>query len=103
MDATPALLMIQNNMLAHPAQLYVIESSDHHLYLDNPVDLVYKLFLEVFGGHIAAAYKEDSRAFNIGPQIQHDAFTYKPASHEAVEETGDDAAALEKVEANRTA
>lgn len=47
MDASPALIMIQQEQII--GKLYVIEGADHHIYLDNPTDCVFKIVLDVFG------------------------------------------------------
>lgn len=35
----------------------MIEGSDHHLYLDNPVDMIFKILVDVFGEEVARDYK----------------------------------------------
>jgi pimeloyl-ACP methyl ester carboxylesterase len=44
---------MEENLLPSGAKLHVIDGSDHHLYLDNPVDMVYKILLEVFGQEVS--------------------------------------------------
>ena len=53
MDPYPAMFLIEEKMLSVSAKLHVIDDSNHHLYLDNPVDMVYKLLLEIFGEEIS--------------------------------------------------
>jgi cardiolipin-specific phospholipase len=53
MDPYPAMQLIEENLLPSGAKLHVIDDSDHHLYLDNPVDMVYKILLEVFGQEVS--------------------------------------------------
>lgn len=63
MDPTAAHFLIENNLLVN-ARLYGIEKADHHLYLDNPIDTVYKMLLEVFGkdnSRVAEEYIESKR------------------------------------------
>ena len=48
MDPVPAMELCHNK-LVKGGNLYFIEGADHHLYIDNPKDTVYKLLLDVFG------------------------------------------------------
>ena len=59
MDPYPAMYMIEEKMLPCGAKLHVIEKSDHHLYFDNPFDVVYKVLLEIFGEEISNGYKRE--------------------------------------------
>lgn len=54
MDPTAAKLLIKEQRIN--ATLYVIDGADHHLYMDNPVDTIYKLLKDVFGDQKAESY-----------------------------------------------
>jgi pimeloyl-ACP methyl ester carboxylesterase len=49
MDPVPAMFLIDQNQLSVDAKIYFIDGSDHHLYLDNPVDMIFKMLLHIFG------------------------------------------------------
>ncbi len=60
MDPVPAMFLIEQKLLAASgdrAKLYFIDDADHHLYLDNPVDMVFKIVLHIFGEERAGEYK----------------------------------------------
>lgn len=56
MDPTGALLLIENDMIK--GKLHAIDDADHHIYMDNPIDFVYKLVLDVYGEEEAKKYLE---------------------------------------------
>ncbi len=43
MDPYPAMHLIEEKFLPEGTNLHVIDNSDHHLYLDNPIDMVFKM------------------------------------------------------------
>ena len=55
MDPVPAMQLCHNK-LVKGGNLYFIEGADHHLYIDNPKDTVYKLLLDVIGEEKALAF-----------------------------------------------
>ena len=57
MDPYPAMYLIEEKQLPASGKLYVIDDSDHHLYLDNPVDMVFKILLELFGKDVSEEYR----------------------------------------------
>jgi hypothetical protein len=58
MDPVPAMFLIEQKLVRDGAKLYFIDDSDHHLYLDNPVDMVFKMVLHIFGEGKAEEYKK---------------------------------------------
>jgi len=56
MDPAAAIHITESQMLKG-SRLYFIQDADHHLYLDNPRDTIYKLLLDVFGEETAARYQ----------------------------------------------
>lgn len=64
MDPYPAMYMIEEGLLPPGTKLHVIEKSDHHLYFDNPTDMICKILLEVFG-------EETSKAYMMGRATEH--------------------------------
>lgn len=58
MDPVPAMFLIDQKLVRDGAKLYFIDDSDHHLYLDNPVDMVFKMVLHIFGEERAGEYKK---------------------------------------------
>ena len=57
MDPVPAMFLIEQKLVRDGAKLYFIDESDHHLYLDNPVDMVFKIALHIFGEVKAEEYR----------------------------------------------
>ena len=58
MDPVPAMFLIDQNQLRVNAKIYFIDGSDHHLYLDNPVDMIFKMLLHIFGTDTADEYRK---------------------------------------------
>ena len=47
MDPTAAIELVTTKKVN--AKLYLVNEANHHLYMDNPVDTLYKLIMDVFG------------------------------------------------------
>jgi hypothetical protein len=57
MDPVPAMFLIEQKLVRDGAKLYFIDEADHHLYLDNPVDMIFKMVLHIFGEEKANEYR----------------------------------------------
>ena len=71
MDPVPAMFLVEQKLIREGAQVYFIDDSDHHLYLDNPVDMVYKMVLHIFGEGKAEEFRK-SKVVNGEAQIIED-------------------------------
>jgi pimeloyl-ACP methyl ester carboxylesterase len=58
MDPVPAMFLIEQKLVRDGSKLYFIDDSDHHLYLDNPVDMIFKMVLHIFGEEKAKEYRK---------------------------------------------
>lgn len=58
MDPVPAMYLTENKLLLNGGTLHFVIDADHHMYLDNPTEMVYKMLFEVFGEDIAERYRQ---------------------------------------------